>query len=97
MTRGSVGRRIVDGEPNIEIRGHDIAVKSQVHTVGGLSAHGDQNDLMRWYKNFNHRPPIYLVHGEPASASALKSMFEDRLNNTVVVAESGMEVEIAAL
>ena len=32
--------------------------------MGGLSAHGDQDDLARWYEGFENRPPVWLVHGE---------------------------------
>jgi metallo-beta-lactamase family protein len=39
-------------------------VRAQVHTVGGLSAHGDQDDLARWYESMAYNPPVYLVHGE---------------------------------
>ena len=47
------------------------ACAAQVHTLGGLSAHGDQADLLRWYDSFTPRPPVYLVHGEvPAGRSA---------------------------
>ena len=39
-------------------------MRATVHTVGGLSAHGDQDDLARWYESFAYSPPVYLVHGE---------------------------------
>ncbi len=45
---------------------------ARVHTLGGFSAHGDQHDLMRWYAAIPGRPPVWLVHGEPAAAEALR-------------------------
>ena len=64
MARGSLGRKLVDKHEKIRIHGEEINVRAQIHTVGGLSAHGDQDDLARWYECFEDRPPVYLVHGE---------------------------------
>jgi metallo-beta-lactamase family protein len=64
MANGSLGRKLVDRKERVRIHGEDYRVRAQVHTVGGLSAHGDQDDLARWYECFEGRPPVYLVHGE---------------------------------
>lgn len=69
---GTLGRALVDREPEVRIFGETIPVAAQVHTIGGFSAHGDQADLMRWYRGFSDRPPICLVHGEPGPADALR-------------------------
>jgi metallo-beta-lactamase family protein len=61
---GSLGRRLVNREEAVRIHGRTIPVRASIHTVGGLSAHGDQDDLARWYENMKNRPPVYLVHGE---------------------------------
>ena len=68
---GTLGRRLVDREPEVFIHGRRVRCASQIHTLGGLSAHGDQADLLRWYDSFRPRPPVYLVHGEVAAAEAL--------------------------
>ena len=52
--------------PEVRIHGQRVPVAAQIHTLGGLSAHGDQDDLLRWYDSFAPPPPVYLVHGEPA-------------------------------
>ena len=49
-----------------------------MHTLGGLSAHGDQADLLRWYDSFAGRPPVYLVHGEVPSSEALAVKLRER-------------------
>ena len=64
MARGSLGRRLVEKHEKIRIHGEEINVRAEIHTVGGLSAHGDQDDLARWYECFEDRPPVYLIHGE---------------------------------
>ena len=64
QANGSLGRRLVNRESSVRIHGKTIPVRAAIHTVGGLSAHGDQDDLARWYENMQNRPPVYLVHGE---------------------------------
>ena len=75
---GSLGRKLVDGHKTVRIHGMRVPVKAQVHTVGGLSAHGDQDDLARWYECMDHRPPVYLVHGESDSQQAFAKYLHDR-------------------
>ena len=61
---GTLGRRLVDGADEIRLWGDSYRVRAQRHTIGGLSAHADQQDLIDWYASFKGHPPVYLVHGE---------------------------------
>lgn len=97
QANGTLGRRLVDGETYVRIHHEAIRVRASVHTVGGLSAHGDQNDLVRWYRNFKGRPPVYVVHGEPeASAGLVRRLGEEGVPKAAV-AERGQVVNLAAL
>jgi metallo-beta-lactamase family protein len=71
QARGTLGRAIVDGTKEIRLWGEVIQVNARVHTVGGLSAHADQQGLMNWYGHFKSRPPVVLVHGEPDAMDSL--------------------------
>jgi metallo-beta-lactamase family protein len=64
QAHGSMGRKLVDRHETVRIHGQHVPVRAQVHTVGGLSAHDDQDDMARWYECMSNRPPVYLVHGE---------------------------------
>jgi len=76
---GTLGRLLVDGVKDVKLFGDEIRVKAQLHTIGGLSAHTDQNGLLAWYGAFKGRPRVALVHGEDdarkAFAAALKDTF----------------------
>ncbi len=53
QANGTLGRKLVDGHEQVKIHGSLYSVRAQIHTVGGLSAHGDVDDLTRWLKKHN--------------------------------------------
>jgi metallo-beta-lactamase family protein len=72
----TLGRALVDGASMVKIFGNEIAVKAQIHTLGGFSAHAGQDQLVEWAENFGTpRPRLYLVHGEPRAMQALQRRF----------------------
>ena len=72
-------------------------MRASVHTVGGLSAHGDQDDLATWYENFENRPPVYLVHGEPDSQAEFARYLHGRCGAEVKVPGPGTVLDLAGL
>jgi metallo-beta-lactamase family protein len=93
---GTLGRQLVDRQPEVRIHGQRVRCLAQIHTLGGLSAHGDQDDLLRWYDSFAGRPPVYLVHGEVASSEALAAKLRER-GATATVSRPGLKIELADL
>ena len=92
----TLGRQLVDRAPHVRIHGYDVRCAAQVHTLGGLSAHGDQEDLLRWYDSFQPPPPVYLVHGEPPSSEALAVKLRER-GASATVARPGLKVDLAGV
>lgn len=72
QARGTLGRRLVDGESEVRIHGEWFSVNAQVHTVGGLSAHADADDLCRWMGSIDRAARVHVVHGEPEAKQTLK-------------------------
>jgi metallo-beta-lactamase family protein len=63
---GSLGRNIVEGARMVKILGERVIVRAKVFTIGGLSAHADQNALLAWLGHFkNPGLRVYVIHGEP--------------------------------
>ena len=93
---GTLGRQLVDRQPEVRIHGQRVRVEAQVHTLGGLSAHGDQDDLLRWYDSFSGRPPVYLVHGEVPSSEGLAEKLRER-GAVATVSRPGLTVDLAKL
>jgi metallo-beta-lactamase family protein len=94
---GSLGRKLVDGAETVRIHGMTISVKAQIHTVGGLSAHGDQDDLARWYECMQNRLPIYLVHGENDSREAFAEYLAGRNGADVRIPSPGDTLDLSRI
>jgi metallo-beta-lactamase family protein len=93
---GSLGRKLVDGFESVRIHNQEVPVKARIHTVGGLSAHGDQDDMARWYECMKSRPPVYLVHGEREAQAGFKAYLESRCGARVHIPDRGERLDLAA-
>ncbi len=70
QVKGTLGRKIVDGEKYVRIFGREYENRAHVHTLGGFSAHADEHDLRYWLGSFGHTPKrIFFVHGEEQVAN----------------------------
>jgi metallo-beta-lactamase family protein len=94
---GTLGRKLVDRFEMVRIHGEEIPVKAKIHTVGGLSAHGDQDDLAHWYECMANRPPVYLVHGERDSQTALQKYLASRNGAEVHLPDPGDLLDLGGL
>ena len=97
QAKGSLGRALVDRRARVKIHGETISVKATVHTIGGLSAHGDRGDLSRWYGQIKNRPPVCLVHGEPDSGDALRDKLQSEHGAKVTQPKPGDSIDLLTL
>jgi metallo-beta-lactamase family protein len=75
----SLGRRLVNGEKIVSIFGEKIAVKAQIHTLGGFSAHAGQTDLLAWFAAIApSKPRVVLTHGENPQRGILAKLIEQQ-------------------
>jgi metallo-beta-lactamase family protein len=77
QAKGTTGRKIVDGSKQVKIFRENVSVKAKVFTIGGFSAHADQNDLLDWISHFESKPRVFLVHGEPTACEALATKIKE--------------------
>ncbi len=78
--RGTLARRIIDGAEKVTLFGEEIVVRAGIHTIGGFSAHADQDELLAWYRRTGGPETTFLVHGEEESMT----VFAEFLHNTRV-------------
>jgi metallo-beta-lactamase family protein len=92
---GTPGRALVEGASTVRMFGRTMQVRATVHTIGGLSAHAGQSALLNWYDQFEQRPPLVLVHGEPEAQQALKEVVRDRFAAPVHIARHGERFDLS--
>ncbi len=65
QAQGTLGRILKDGAKKVKLFGEEIAVKANIDTFTGISAHADKNGIMRWLHGFTKKPTrVFVVHGE---------------------------------
>lgn len=85
QAEGTRGRKLLEGAKVIKMYGKFYEVKASIFLVEGLSAHGDQKDLIYWLKDLKIPPKkIFLVHGEESALKGLKEKIENDLGYEVI-------------
>ncbi len=71
---GTRGARLLAGERTLRMFGEDVPIAAEIVALENLSAHADADEIFAWLKPVK-RPPrgIFVVHGEPAAADALRA------------------------
>jgi metallo-beta-lactamase family protein len=96
QAEGTRGRLLQDGAKEIKMLGEIVPVRAKVKVLDGFSAHADQGEILRWLGTFPKPPRMtYIVHGEPAAASALADVIHQRLKWTVEIAKFNQKVALA--
>ncbi len=78
--RGTLARSIIDGAEKVRIYSDEIHVNATIHTIGGFSAHADQQELLDWYRHTGRPKRTFLVHGDEDAMRC----FGDKLTGTQV-------------
>jgi len=94
QAKGTLGRQIVDGAGVVEVLGENIAVRAQIHTLGGFSAHADQSELIGWISKFTNSPEIFIVHGEEKASLDFQALIQEKFKYKTHVPARGEEFEI---
>lgn len=95
QSAGSRGRLMQDGAPEVKIHGRFIPVRARIETISALSAHADQPEIIEWLKR-SPAPPkrVFINHGEPQAADALRVKIRDTLGWNVTIPCEGEAFEL---
>ncbi|WP_066338524.1 MBL fold metallo-hydrolase [Azohydromonas lata] len=94
---GTRGARLLAGEKTLRIFGQDVPVRAEVASLSGLSAHADADQLLAWLRSSPQAPRrVFVTHGEPAAADALRCRVEHELHWPATVPLLGRTVELGA-
>ena len=70
--RGTLGRQILEGNPEVRIHGRYWPVRARIAEIRGFSGHCDRAGLMRWLSSLRAPPRrVFLTHGEEESSTGL--------------------------
>ncbi|NLT12737.1 MAG: MBL fold metallo-hydrolase [Clostridiales bacterium] len=66
QAKGTLGRILVDrAAEKVMLFGEEIAVKCNIYSFRGMSAHADRAGLLKWVRSFEPKPEkVFVVHGE---------------------------------
>jgi metallo-beta-lactamase family protein len=94
QAEGTLGRDIVEGAKKVTVLGEPIAVRAQIHTINGFSAHADKKALLDWLGAFANKPEVFIVHGEEAVELEFAEAVRSERGLIAHVPEYGQEFEI---
>ncbi|MGH9856291.1 MAG: MBL fold metallo-hydrolase RNA specificity domain-containing protein, partial [Acidobacteriota bacterium] len=95
QAEGTLGRRILEGAPRVELYGDWFPVKTEVLVFNEFSAHADQTELRAYAKNLSGLTTIALVHGESSQADTLQELLQaDNPSWNVVRPHEGDSIEL---
>ena len=90
---GTRGATLVGGAQEVRIHGEWIPVRAEIAQLQSLSAHADCEQLVAWLKSAGSPPrQIFVTHGEPAAADALRQKIRRENPIEVTVPEHGESV-----
>ena len=94
QAEGTRGRKLLEGATELKIYGKYYPVLAKILEIEGLSAHGDQNDLLNWLSDLKKKPEkVFLVHGENQPADELRIKINEKYGFDCAVPLMGQEIE----
>ncbi|MDM7994077.1 MAG: MBL fold metallo-hydrolase [Acidobacteriota bacterium] len=93
----TLGRRIVERQPVLNIFGEEVPLNARVHTINALSAHADRRGLMAWFDAANSKAlkHTFAVHGDKEQVGAMKSLLESHGAQGVLAPVPGQRVVLS--
>ncbi|HEY8997341.1 MAG TPA: MBL fold metallo-hydrolase [Edaphobacter sp.] len=92
----TLGRKIVERLPEVNIFGEPMRLRAEVDSIGELSGHADQLELLSWMEpTVSTLKKVFLVHGEPLAQAALKEEIEKRYKLEVICPKRGDRFDVA--
>jgi metallo-beta-lactamase family protein len=92
---GTRGAALQAGAREVKVHGRYIAVKAEVASIGGLSAHADWQDVLRWLADLPAPRQVFVTHGEQTAADALRLRLQERFGWQASVPLHGERVALA--
>ena len=97
QAEGTVGRKLLEGAPEVKILGETIAVHARIVQLQGMSGHADKNGLLEWVQAFEKKPDkVFVVHGEDEVAAGFAELLRQEYGLDAFAPYSGTEFDLAS-
>ena len=78
---GTRGADMVAGAESVKIHGEYVPINAEVVNIDSLSGHADHAEMIAWLQKSRMRPRrVFVTHGEPAAADAMRLHIEEALH-----------------
>jgi metallo-beta-lactamase family protein len=92
---GTRGASLAAGAKTIRIYGQEVPVIAEVVQLTAASAHADSDELLAWLRASPRQPRrVFVTHGEPDAADALRARIERELGWPAHVPEYREQVDL---
>jgi metallo-beta-lactamase family protein len=97
QAEGTRGRQLLEGASTVKIHGQYVRVRAEVCDLNGFSVHADSDELIEWLRTSSREPSgVFVTHGEPTAALALRRRIESDLDWTGVTPQLFERLSLAA-
>jgi metallo-beta-lactamase family protein len=88
---------LLEGASTVKIHGQYVRVRAEVCDLNGFSVHADSDELIEWLRTSSREPSgVFVTHGEPTAALALRRRIESDLDWTGVTPQLFERLSLAA-
>jgi len=90
-----VGHAWLPEKKTVRIFGEEVPVNAEIHSLEGMSAHADAQQVVDWLKTCPTKPrQVFLTHGEPGPADMMRQRIERSLGWNAFAPLLGQQIEV---
>lgn len=93
QAKGTLGRRLLDGEQTIKIFGKRHQVAATIRAISSYSAHADAPQLVDWISEIDGVKQVFLVHGETEQLLALLQALKSTMDVEVMIPQQNEQYD----
>ena len=94
QSEGTIGRKLLDGAPNVKIFNEEIEVHAEICNLDGISGHADKDMLLGWLKGLSPAK-VFVNHGEDATCDSFAKSITETLGFDAIAPYSGDVYDLA--